>query len=101
MADETDAAESKLDHEIIDIGEIDDPQKGVKSHITKRREDIRSILAMVFLFMYLAIAATLVISSFYTDIVIIKEVAASVFAPLTGIVGSVIGFYFSSSSQKD
>lgn len=81
---------------------INDPRGGHDVNTLNKREDVRSLLAKVLIFGYLGLASLLVISGvFFAPIDTVKELAIAVFGPLTGVSGSVLGFYFSEAGSSE
>lgn len=76
------------------------PLISLDNHIIKKREDVRTLIAKYVVFGYLAIAAIIILIGLFADSPDhAKDMATAIFAPLTGIVGSVIGFYFSETRR--
>jgi hypothetical protein len=86
------------DPEIVVQDPKSDPD-AAKTELREKRETVRANLAKVVVYSYLGIAAAVLISGifFAGPNSSVPEVATLIFGPLTGIVGTVIGFYFGES----
>ena len=89
-----------VDLEIV----VQDPKGGpdaAKTELREKRETVRANLAKVVIYSYLGIAAAVLILGvlFSGPDSNVLEVSTLIFGPLTGIVGTVIGFYFGESKN--
>ena len=92
-----------------DLLMIEDPKSAnpdLENHnaslkISQHRESVRTRIATTVIYSYLVIGALMaILGVFMSASANVEKVAIVVFSPLTGIVGSVVGFYFSTAQAE-